>query len=242
MRLRVYIADVNELEDPELYDFLYRMVPEKRREKIGKRQDPAEKRRSLAAGALLMYAAKREGIPCETAEDRFGKPFFTKASDVYFSLSHSGNYAVCLIGGSKAGCDTQRYSTGRLSVAARFFAKEECKYIFSRHGSERRERAFFRIWTMKESFVKAHGEGLRLPLSSFSVIPERSGARMVYQGMPYRFFEYKKLPNHALSICVEAGAGCEKPEWIITDFRKLKTEIGGHHENRSEDRHVDTDV
>ena len=57
----------------------------------------------------------------------------------------------------KASCD---------ELAQRFFAAAECEYLRGLPPSLLRE-AFFRIWTLKEAYIKAEGKGLSIPLDSF---------------------------------------------------------------------------
>jgi 4'-phosphopantetheinyl transferase len=64
-------------------------------------------------------------------------------------------------------------------VAERFFARAESAYLRSLPAATRLE-SFFRLWTLKEAYVKALGEGLRIPLASFevSIAPGRPEASM----------------------------------------------------------------
>ena len=95
---------------------------------------------------------------------------------MHFNLSHSGSYAVCAVSDAPVGVDIEvRRKNTNLKVAKRFFSQAENDYIDSFETLESREDAFYRIWTLKEAFVKATGEGLSRPLNEFSFTFTPSG-------------------------------------------------------------------
>jgi 4'-phosphopantetheinyl transferase len=101
----------------------------------------------------------------------FGKPAIAgeqAKTGLQFSISHTRGCAACTIACHDVGVDVE--TAGRdadLGVARRFFAPEECALLCDQ-SETRRPALFFRIWTLKEAFIKATGEGLHRPLESFS--------------------------------------------------------------------------
>jgi len=55
------------------------------------------------------------------------------------------------------------------SIAKNFFSEKEKNAVMQADGSNAGQRVFYAIWTRKEAFVKALGNGLAYPLKSFSV-------------------------------------------------------------------------
>ncbi|MBQ9910336.1 MAG: 4'-phosphopantetheinyl transferase superfamily protein [Lachnospiraceae bacterium] len=220
MKTAVYIADTDELKDPELFEAWYERMPEDRKEKIGRLLQEKDRRLSLGAGVLLCCALQDQGLDADdasgAAEGPGGKPCLLHFPDIRFNLAHSGHYALCVIAKNEVGCDIEEQRDGLLRVAERFFSGKEQAYIFSRHGKERKRRAFFRIWTMKESYVKALGEGLKKPFGSFSVLPGKNGT------IPKNcaFFEYKKIPGYACSVCV-LHRGALRPVFRVVSLKEL---------------------
>jgi len=100
-----------------------------------------------------------------------GKPELPPHESLRFNLSHSGNMALYAFARNcEVGVDIERQrEMGDLEgVAKRFFAEQEFNDLMALRPDER-SAAFFRCWTRKESFVKAVGDGLYLPLDSFRV-------------------------------------------------------------------------
>ncbi len=105
---------------------------------------------------------------------KHGKPALDPAicnHQVEFNVSHSG--ALAIIGFTRRyaiGVDVEQIErkVSRERIAERFFSPDEVERLRQMPENDQRE-AFFRCWTRKEAFIKAHGEGLSLPLDSFSV-------------------------------------------------------------------------
>ncbi len=101
-----------------------------------------------------------------------GKPYFRQGpAEVDFNVSHSGERALIAIArGRPLGVDIEqiRGNIDCESLARHYFSTSEEAALFTLEVSER-SRAFFRCWTRKESYIKARGAGLALPLHSFDV-------------------------------------------------------------------------
>jgi 4'-phosphopantetheinyl transferase len=82
-----------------------------------------------------------------------------------FNLSHSANLAVCAVAapGSEIGVDVERLRplSDIAGTAACWFSPRERALLAVLDGDER-VRAFFRVWTRKEAWLKATGFGLPL--------------------------------------------------------------------------------
>ena len=171
MRTRLYIASSDPLTNSARFDRLALTIPEARREKLAAYRNEGARRLSLAASLLLVRALQDKGLHVDKiALSEYGKPYLPQLPDFHFSLSHSGNMALCAVSPVPVGCDIELPHKFDPAIARRFFHKTECDWLFSQPEAEQRD-AFFRLWTCKESFIKALGLGLFQPLDSFSVIP-----------------------------------------------------------------------
>ncbi len=102
-----------------------------------------------------------------------GKPALAGAasSSLSFNLSHSAGLAVYAFARERSlGIDVERVKPDFASedIARRYFSTREVNDLLSIPETKRTE-SFFRCWTRKEAYIKARGEGLRIPLDSFSV-------------------------------------------------------------------------
>ena len=145
-------------------------LPPWRRERLERLKNAESRQESLSAGLLLGHVMDRWSIsPWEpVAILPAGKPVFAGREDTWFSLSHSGRYAMCAVSHQEVGADVQRLRPVNLSMARRLHPEE--RDWLSRQHSEEREDAFFRLWTRKEAWVKAVSGERMLSLSETDVI------------------------------------------------------------------------
>ena len=102
--------------------------------------------------------------------DQYRKPFLSNC-DLQFNLSHSGDYILIAVAHKrKVGVDVEhfRINLELEKIAKRFFSPMEHEE-FSTVPDEQKMTAFFNCWTRKEAYIKAHGLGMSMPLSSFDV-------------------------------------------------------------------------
>jgi 4'-phosphopantetheinyl transferase len=94
-----------------------------------------------------------------------GKPFLVSdvnMKKVCFNLSHSHKYALCVVTlNLSIGIDLEymRPAPDMEPMAKHFFSPSEYKTIFS-FSPDGRQQAFYDLWTLKEAYLKATGEGL----------------------------------------------------------------------------------
>lgn len=125
----------------------------------------ASRQQSFTASLLLDEAVRRcfpsVPRPLDIAANENGKPYLTAVPAVHFSLSHSAAWAVCAVSDHPVGVDIQQCRSFKPNIADRFFHPDEVRYLSSLSPAER-ENAFYTLWALKESYVKADGRGLRL--------------------------------------------------------------------------------
>lgn len=206
--LEIRFADASALADPARFLAAYAAVPAARREKVDRIRLGEAKRLSLCAGTLLDEALRAYGVAdaeMDFAEGEHGKPFLPLRPDVQFSLSHSGTLAMCAVADKPVGCDVQRVSPRSLRLAERFFSPAEQRVIFSLPSDMEQQAMFYRIWTLKESFIKCIGLGLSMPLDSFDLFPDGGAIilRQTHDTERYSFTEPEPgIDGYFAACCV----------------------------------------
>ena len=86
-----------------------------------------------------------------------GKPVF-KNADIHFNISHSGTAAAVVLSSSPVGIDIQRIHPYNPALANRICTAYEKTAL-----SSAADKAYmlYSLWSMRESYVKYTGEGLR---------------------------------------------------------------------------------
>ncbi len=104
----------------------------------------------------------------------FGKPELDhpyKTLPIRFNISHTDGLIMCGIARDyDIGVDvedTQRSTRATLDSLSSYFSRPEIEDLDKLPPDQQKHR-FFDYWTLKESYIKARGAGLSIPLSKFS--------------------------------------------------------------------------
>lgn len=168
--VEVFAFSINALNN---MDYLLTYVTKERREKLKRYRFQEDYLRSLLGEIFIrMKAAKYIGVDISEIDigyNKFGKPHIVGANNFEYNISHSGDWVICAISNKYIGIDIEKIGKAHLDVAERFFTKDEYK-ILCEVEKGRVDETFFKLWTMKESYVKWLGGGLSIPLNTFSFI------------------------------------------------------------------------
>jgi 4'-phosphopantetheinyl transferase len=181
---------------------------------------PEIKRRYVLAHAGLRIVLA-EYIPEKPGAMRFeinafGKPALAQGTthgNIQFNLSHSGELALVAVTRDRPiGVDVEwiKPLADHLKIASRYFAADELDALKNVSASKSQE-AFIQLWTGKEAFIKARGEGLNVPFSQFSLAtliehPGRTSTRVRLPGDRTDWSVYRlKLVDGYLGAVAAAG-------------------------------------
>ena len=142
------------------YERILSTLSQERRARAERYQ--SERDRYLSAGAsYLLDCALKEMGKCEReAQYTFNEHAKPYMGGVYFNLSHSGTVSALAVGDHEVGVDVQKLGPVTDRLIERVCTESEQKLIKE---SGDGERAFFRLWTAKESAGKFLGTGLSEP-------------------------------------------------------------------------------
>lgn len=202
----IYVSDITEFTDLPGVNLL----TDTRQARLLRYLRQEDKARCLAAGLMLRrhFGPERAGAVRVTP---LGKPYLPEGP--HFSLSHSGNKAVLLVSKQEAGVDIEQIGPWSEAVARRVFSERERDWL----RTQETDQGFYRLWTGKESIMKALGLGFQLPPESFEIHPDRSGPNAA--GGKAWYLQWKELEGHML--CWAASAPRTVPEIIFLTREEL---------------------
>lgn len=243
--IAVYTADTKALLDDTAFQTAYRMVSPERRRKTDSFIFRKDKMLSLAAGLLLQQGLRRCGIVGHSISCGIGgKPYLAdpvgeagrmkSLQPLYFNLSHSEEKVMCVISDAEVGCDVEKIAEIDLAVARRYFFTTEYETIAEGETPEQRRELFYRLWTLKESFMKATGLGMTLPLDAFRVELERPlqadvehRSAVLFHSVNekrYRFREYDLGDGYKYAICGTEDGGSFPSDMEYVELSQLLRE------------------
>lgn len=222
----IWIAVVDEVREVELAAQFDCVLTADERVRHGRFLFEKDRRRYLVTRSLVRYVLSRY-IPIAPADWRFeatefGRP--TIANDhpdthgLTFNISHSDR--VVLLGVTRdvqLGVDVEDLERRiPLDVADGFFSADEVRQLRSLPADLQPAR-FLDFWTLKESYIKARGKGLSLPLDQFGFdLSQQTGLQVWFDerlgDAPERwaFWQWRPSEGSIAALCLENRPGLEQ--------------------------------
>lgn len=210
--------------------FSNRLAPEEINRAHRFRSEPDRRRYILRRAALKLILAKYLGVgsgEIRYVAGHYDKPSLVwplRNSGLHFSLSHSADHSLIAVSyDNEIGIDIEKVSAfpDLPEVAVSILSNTE-RSIFNGLDESDKLKAFFRIWTQKEAYLKGRGLGLNQAPSSIDVtVPPAQEACLIQDrsapeaagAWSLRAWDY--IPDYTAALAVH---GCDSPVITLRDW------------------------
>lgn len=204
------VANSDKLTETE-YENARNIVSVSRRERAEKYRRREDSFRSLIAEVLVKFTIKKLGFTDYNqvlfSANQYGKPQ-ANIEGFHFNVSHSGSWVVCAADSLDVGVDVERIHKVDTGIAKRFFSQEESELLAHCTSESQWQDLFFKLWSLKESYIKAIGKGLSCSLGSFAVLPENESVKLIRhdQTLPVKYLKVYNLDEaYRCALCCSSN-------------------------------------
>ena len=203
----VWHAELN--PSPDTISGLHDLLADDERHRLSHIRLERDRRRFIVAhGALRDLLGQYLGI--HPRQIRFGRSTSGKpalhpdsGSQLAFNLAHSADLAlIAIASGADVGVDVEHVSfeTDGLDVARHWFSAAEA-HALDAMPDRQRTHAFYDLWTRREAWAKARGDGLAMPEAILSAGP----------GREWSVFPLRPAPGYVGALAIR-GSGWQLRE------------------------------
>ena len=215
--VHLWVVEPEHVTEPRLLAAYQALLDEGERERWRRFRFEKHRQQFLVSHALVRVTLSRY-LPTPPQAWSFGTNTYGRPeiagevpSRLRFNLSHTDGMAVCAVAlDADVGADVENAARPGQTVelADSFFAPVEAAALRALPVERQRER-FFEYWTLKESYIKARGAGLSLPLEQFAFLLEPGrppritfDPRMVDDPETWRFVQLRLSEHHPAAVAV----------------------------------------
>lgn len=237
--IHFFYSRVDDIQTPSLLKTYRDISSKKERSKIDRYIFEKDRHTCLVTRGLLRFVLSQcTGIPPQSfgfEENSYGKPRLkTGVTDIpiFFNLSHAGGLTACaVVLDHEIGIDVED-STRKIdiNIANRFFSKQESE-VLGQTMEDKKKSVFFDFWTLKESYIKAKGRGLSIPLDKFSFTISQAGTAICFgtgnndaDADAFSFFRFPLLERFkaAITVCAPQSLGFNVNIYQCVPFKEIK--------------------
>lgn len=220
--MEIYSFKINDITNKLTYSNLIPFISIEKQILIKRFRKIEDVNRALLAEILIRtIIIKKLNITNEEIvfeNNLYGKPALKWYNNFHYNISHSGNWIICAIDDTELGVDIQKIQPVDLDIAKHFFSKEEYYELMKKNDCERLT-FFYELWTLKESYIKAIGKGLSIPLDSFSLnINEKEiNICSLEEDTNLYFKQYNITSNYKMAVCGFKNEFCNTVKNVTPD-------------------------
>lgn len=236
--IHLWLADYDRIDDESLHTAYRELLNPAERQQEPRFYFARDRRRYLVTRALVRTVLSRYA-PVAPAEwifspNAYGRPEIAneQVRDLSFNISHTHSLIVLGVTRQRAlGVDVENFRAREVSMdlASHYFAPQEVEVLLASPAGEQQYR-FFEYWTFKESYIKARGMGLSLPLDKFSFHyrDERAVDIAIHPELgddPARWelWQFRPSPEYLVAVCAERNG--ERPNVIVRQAVPMSSEL-----------------
>ena len=234
----LYVPD----QDVPAHEEAMALLTPEEREKHGRFHFARDRRRYLMTRWLIRSLLSRYA-PIAPRDWRFetnayGRPRIAnalpQAKRLRFNISHSASLVVAALAVEReVGVDVEHTARNApLEVAGHFFSAKEAQALQQLPAAQQPSR-FWDLWTLKESYIKARGMGLSIPLDRFSFDLDGSGSQAIGFGHAledddatgWQFWRLQPDDAHAVALCLERARDGREPRILCLKATPLLASV-----------------
>ncbi|AQS04673.1 4'-phosphopantetheinyl transferase family protein [Clostridium beijerinckii] len=205
--MKIYSVKISNVSQYELNKLCF-LIDLEKKFKIKKFINQKDKIRTLI-GEILIRTIIVEKLKIDNkcirfSKNEYGKPYLKDYPNFNFNISHSGEYVLCVVDNKPVGIDIEEIKYIEYEeIAKRFFTAREFDYIVNQELCFQLN-SFYEIWTLKESYIKCLGQGLSIPLKSFSIELEKYENMKMLINTKYKEYTLKLFDinlGYKIAVC-----------------------------------------
>lgn len=219
-RVHLWLAFPDQIQEPILLQKYCELMDPEETQKQQRFRFAKHRHQYLVSRALVRTVLSRYEPRAPEKWDfhynAYGRPEIApgqSASLLRFNLSKTEGLIACAVTIERdVGVDVETIdpTVETVSIASRYFSQFEVQSL--RHLLDKKQERFYQYWTLKESYIKARGMGLALPLDQFSFhLDERGPIRISFgphlsdDPGDWQFNQLRPTGNQFLALCIRRG-------------------------------------
>jgi 4'-phosphopantetheinyl transferase len=218
----LWYADPEAISEPRLLESFMALLSPDEEDRRRRFHFERDRHSFLVTRALVRTVLSRYAAVAPTAwafvPNGYGRPEIAGPEGVpplCFNLSHTRGLVVCLVAlGRDVGVDVEPVDRPAPSIglAERYFAPAEVARL-RRLAPAEFASTFLDLWTLKESYIKARGMGLSLPLADFAFHLDAEPVRISFtpniddDPSSWQFTKFVLRDRHKVAVAMRRPPG-----------------------------------
>lgn len=224
--VHLWLALLDEITDPRLISEYRLLLSTEELQQQQRFQFERDRHRFLVTRAMVRTVLSKYAnvapYDWQFVVNAYGRPSISadqvNGRRIEFNVSHTSRVVLLGLALERAvGVDVEEIAGDQAGtdIADRFFALEEVRALHALPLEQQAQR-FFEYWTLKESYIKARGAGLSIPLDRFAFnLDDAPRIRLAIDPLladrsdRWAFWQLRPARDHLAAVCAEQStSGC----------------------------------